>query len=139
MRDRELEMFLYLNSTRNSLPAGRPGDKCPGRTTWFLPAGPAFGLDGSTVKRGMSRPWNPLMVDAWFEVRIGRVDRRTGRVHGPVQVHPFAFDPDVRLVHPPRVVCCLEPFAQAPIQLRGLPLNPAPDGDVIHRESTLGQ
>jgi transposase-like protein len=28
-----------------------------------------------------------------------QVDRRTGRVHGPVQVHPFAFDPDVPLVH----------------------------------------
>ena len=67
------------------------------------------------------------------------VDRRTGRVHGPVQVHSFAFDPDVRLIHPPRVVCCLEPFAQAPIQLRGVPLDPAPDGDVIHREPTLGQ
>src|SRR5271154_7103383 len=33
----------------------------------------------------------------------------------------------------------LEPFAQALIQFRGVPLDPAPDGDVIHRESTLGQ
>src|SRR5580698_6706481 len=49
------------------------------------------------------------------------------------------FYPDVRLVHPPRVVCCLEPFAQAPIQLRGVPLDLASDGDVIHREPTLGQ
>jgi hypothetical protein len=30
-------------------------------------------------------------------------------------------------------------FAQAPIQLRGVPLNPAPDVDVIRREPTLGQ
>jgi hypothetical protein len=44
--------------------------------------------------------------------REKEVDRRTGRVHRPVQVHPFAFDPDVRLVHPPRVRCCLEPFEQ---------------------------
>jgi hypothetical protein len=47
--------------------------------------------------------------------REKEVDRRTGGVHGPVQVHPFAFHPHVRLVHPPRVVCGLEPFAQAPI------------------------
>ena len=40
--------------------------------------------------------------------REKEVDRRTGGVHGPVQVHPFAFHPHVRLVHPPRVVCCLE-------------------------------
>ena len=33
---------------------------------------------------------------------------------------PIAFHPHVRLVHPPRVVCGLEPFAQPPIQLRGL-------------------
>ena len=39
--------------------------------------------------------------------REKEVDRRTGRVHGPVQVHPFAFHPDVRFVHTPRVVCCL--------------------------------
>ena len=43
------------------------------------------------------------------------VDPRTGGVHGAVQVHPFAFHPDVRPVHPPRVVCCFEPFAKAPI------------------------
>ena len=71
--------------------------------------------------------------------REKEVDRRTAGVHRPVQVHPFAFHPHVCLVHPPRVVCGLEPFAQPPIQLRGLPLDPAPDGDVIHREPTLGQ
>src|SRR4029077_13441669 len=42
--------------------------------------------------------------------REKEVDRRTGGVHGAVQVHPFAFHPDVGLVYPPRVVCCLEPF-----------------------------
>ena len=71
--------------------------------------------------------------------REKEVDRGTAGVHRPVQIHPFAFHPHVRLVHPPRVVCCLEPFAQAPIQLRGIPLDPAPDGDVIYREPTLGQ
>jgi hypothetical protein len=34
--------------------------------------------------------------------REKEVDRRTGGAYGPVQVHPFAFHPHVRLVHPPR-------------------------------------
>src|SRR5580698_2420811 len=42
--------------------------------------------------------------------RENEVDRRTAGVHRPVQVHPFAFHPHVGLVHPPRVVCCLEPL-----------------------------
>jgi len=29
--------------------------------------------------------------------------------------------------------------AQAPLQFRSIPLDPSPDGDVIHREPTLGQ
>ena len=46
--------------------------------------------------------------------REQEVDCCTLGIHGPVQVHPFAFHPDVRLVDPPRIVCCLEPFSQAP-------------------------
>jgi hypothetical protein len=29
--------------------------------------------------------------------------------------------------------------SQAPLQFRSIPLDPSPDGDVIHREPTLGQ
>jgi hypothetical protein len=71
--------------------------------------------------------------------REKEVDCRTAGVHRPVQVHPFAFHPHVRLVHPPRVVGRLEVPAQAPLQFRSIPLDPSPDGDVIHREHTLGQ
>ena len=71
--------------------------------------------------------------------REKEVDRRTAGVHRPVQVYPFAFHPHVRLVHPPRVVRRLEVSAQAPRQFRSIPLDPSPDGDVIHREPTLGQ
>src|SRR5258707_12535193 len=51
----------------------------------------------------------------------------------------FAFRPHLRLVHLPRVVRRLEVPAQAPLQFRSIPLDPSPDGDVIHREPTLGQ
>jgi hypothetical protein len=71
--------------------------------------------------------------------REKEVDCRTAGVHRPVQVHPFAFYPHVRLVHPPRVVGRLEVPAQAPLQFRSIPLDPSLDGDVIHREPTLGQ
>ena len=67
------------------------------------------------------------------------VDRRTAGVHRPVQVHPFSFHPHVGLVYPPRVVGRLEVPAQAPLQFRSIPLDPSPDGDVIHLEPTLGQ
>jgi len=50
--------------------------------------------------------------------REQEVDRCTLGIHRPVQVYPFAFHPDVRLVDPPRIVCCLEPFTQAPLQFR---------------------
>ena len=71
--------------------------------------------------------------------REKEVDRRTAGVHRPVQVHPFAFHPHVRLVHPPRVIGRLEVPAQAPLQFRSIPLDPSPDGDVIHREPAPDQ
>src|ERR1700682_3697118 len=52
--------------------------------------------------------------------REKEVDRRTGRVHGPVQVHPFAFDPDVRLVHSPTVVGRSEPRSQSALNFWGV-------------------
>src|SRR6202011_315519 len=38
-----------------------------------------------------------------------------------------------------RVVCCLESFAQAPIQLRGVPLDPPPDSEVVGAQAPLGE
>jgi hypothetical protein len=49
------------------------------------------------------------------------------------------FIPHVRLVRPPRVVRRLEAPARAPLQFRSIPLDPSPDGDVNHREPTVGQ
>src|SRR4029077_1335537 len=57
----------------------------------------------------------------------------------PCTSTPFAFHPHVGLVHPSRVVRRLEVPAQAPLQFRSIPLDPSPDGDVIHRKPTLGK
>jgi hypothetical protein len=57
--------------------------------------------------------------------REKEVDRRTVGVHGPVQVHPFAFQPHVRLVHPPRVVRRIEVLAQVPLQFPGRTAGPS--------------
>jgi hypothetical protein len=51
----------------------------------------------------------------------------------------FAFRPHLRLVHLPRVVRRLEVPAQAPLQFRSIPLDPSPDGDVIHQEPAPDQ
>jgi hypothetical protein len=51
----------------------------------------------------------------------------------------FAFRPHLRLVHLARVVRRLEVPAQAPLQFRSIPLDPSPDGDVIHREPAPDQ
>src|SRR5208283_3711096 len=71
--------------------------------------------------------------------RQKEVDRRTGGVNSPVQVYPFAFDPDVRLVDPPRVVGRFEPRAQTSFQFRGVTLYPSPDGDVVDQQAPLGK
>jgi hypothetical protein len=39
----------------------------------------------------------------------------------------------------PRVVGCLEPLAQSPLQFRGVALDPPPDGDVIGAQAPLGE
>jgi len=44
--------------------------------------------------------------------REKEVNRRTGRIDSSVQVYPFAFDPDVRLVDTPRALVRFEPRAQ---------------------------
>jgi hypothetical protein len=40
--------------------------------------------------------------------REEKVEGRAGRIHRTIQVAPLALDPDVRLVHPPRVVSRFE-------------------------------
>ena len=52
--------------------------------------------------------------------REKEVDRRTGGIDSSVQVYPFAFDPDVRLVDTPRVVGRFEPRAPTSFQFRGV-------------------
>ncbi len=57
----------------------------------------------------------------------------------PVQVYPFAFDPDVCLVDPPRVIGRFEPRAQTSFQFRGITLHPSPDSDVVDQQAALGK
>src|SRR5271157_4730368 len=67
------------------------------------------------------------------------VDRRTGRVDSPVQIDPFALNPDVGLIHPPAVVGRSEPRSQSALNFWGVTLHPPPDGDVVDRKSALGK
>ena len=71
--------------------------------------------------------------------REEEVDRRTAGVHRPVQVHPFAFHPHVRLVHPPAVVGWSELRSQSTLNFWGVTLDPPPDGDVIGAQAPLGE
>jgi hypothetical protein len=50
--------------------------------------------------------------------REKEVDRRTDGVYRPVQIHPFAFHPHVRLVHAPTVVGWLESPTQTSFHFR---------------------
>ena len=75
-------------------------------------------------------------------VAFGRekeVDRRTARIHGPVQVHPLALNPDLGLIHPPTVIGRSEPRAQLALNFRGVTLHPSPDRDLIDRNPAFGQ
>ena len=69
--------------------------------------------------------------------RQKEVDRRTGGIDGPVQIHPLALNPDVGLIHPPTVVGRSEPRSQSALNFWGVTLHPPPDGDVIDRKSAL--
>ena len=71
--------------------------------------------------------------------REEEVDGRAGGIHRAVSIRPLVFVPDIRLIHPPRVVGCLEPLAQSPLQFRGVALDPPPDRDVIGVQAPLGQ
>jgi hypothetical protein len=71
--------------------------------------------------------------------REKEVDRRTGGIDSSVQVYSFAFDPDVGLIDPPRVVGRFEPRAQTSFQFRGVTLHPSPDGDVVDQQAALGK
>src|SRR4029077_5114955 len=46
-------------------------------------------------------------------------------------MHPFAFNPDVGLIHPPTVVGWFESPTQTLFHFRAIALDPPPDGDVI--------
>src|SRR5271165_247157 len=63
----------------------------------------------------------------------------TGGIDSSVQVYPFAFDPDVRLIHPPTVVGRSEPRSQTALNFWGVALYPSPHRDVVDRKSALGK
>jgi hypothetical protein len=80
-----------------------------------------------------------MLLESSAFSREKEVDRRTGRIDSSVQVYPFAFDPDVRLVDTPRVVGRFEPRAQTSFQFWGVTLHPSPDGDVVDQQAALGK
>src|SRR5262245_44099355 len=57
--------------------------------------------------------------------------------NGSIQVHPVARDPNVSLVHPPGSIRMSSLQSQSWIQNRRIPLYPAPDGNVIDRQTAL--
>src|SRR4029077_17010951 len=52
-------------------------------------------------------------------------------------MHPFAFNPDVGLIHPPTVVGWFESPTQTLFHFRAIALDPPPDGDVIGAQAPL--
>jgi hypothetical protein len=71
--------------------------------------------------------------------RKKEVDRRTAGVHGPVQIHPLALDPDVGLIHPPTVVGWFAPRAQTSFHFRGVTLYPSPHPHSYREWNIVGQ
>ena len=51
--------------------------------------------------------------------REKEVDRRTAGVHGPVQVHPLAFNAHISFVHAPTIVGWFESPTQTSFHFRG--------------------
>ena len=67
------------------------------------------------------------------------VNRRTGGVHSPVQIHPLALNPDVGFIRPPTVVGWFESPTQTLFHFRAIALDPPPDGDVIGAQAPLDE
>src|SRR5271165_4204059 len=100
---------------------------------------------------GVDDPRRPMVLSAqgFDEKALSRccvafsrqkeVDRRTAGVDSPVQIHPFALDPDVGLIHPPVVVGRSEPRSQSALNFRRVTLDPPPDGDVVDQKSALSK
>src|SRR5271157_5026853 len=58
------------------------------------------------------------------------IDRLARLIHGPIQIHPLPFDPDVRFIHPPGVTyASCKPFP-ALLELRTIMLHPTENGRV---------
>src|ERR1700732_1365631 len=65
------------------------------------------------------------------------VDRRTAGAHGPVQVHPLAFNAHISFVHAPTIVGWFESPTQTSFHFRGIALDPSPHRDVIGAQALL--
>ena len=84
---------------------------------------PSGWLPSSQVKQGMQTSGTPQAV---------LVDR-------PVEVRPYASDLDVGLIDKPAVAGDMAARPGCLDELRGLPLHPAVDGDVVYGDTALGQ
>lgn len=69
--------------------------------------------------------------------QLHEIDRVTDRIDGSIQADPIACHLHVRFIHPPRPVG-QSPFPAEPLtQNRRIALHPAPNGDVIHRQTAF--
>src|SRR5918996_1465032 len=83
--------------------------------------------DGLT-EEGLSSFYVPMLAEV-------EVDRLTSLVDRAVEVHPFAFDLDIGLIHPPRTPDRLGILAPALLKDRNKADHPAHDRGVGHREA----
>src|SRR5712692_351053 len=78
---------------------------------------------------------------AWgSEISLGRqheIDGIACGIHSSVEVRPVAGNSDIGLIHTPGAIR-MPTFATKPLIQNGrITLDPTPDGNVIHRQSTL--
>src|SRR5215213_7594424 len=79
---------------------------------------------------------------AGSRIPLGREQEINGlpcRIHGAVQVHPFALHPDVSFVHTPRAIRGSKMRTDTLIQLRCIGLDPPDQGGVIDLHTTIGE
>ena len=86
---------------------------------------------------GQCQPQEHLRRD---QVALGRqheLDGLAGRIDSAIQVGPVASNLQVGLIDPPRPIRTAQLAANPLIQNRCIPLDPAPDRDMIHGEVPL--
>jgi hypothetical protein len=110
---------------------------------------PGFGRGGVCVQRDHTGSHAVASTKGLGEKTLGRLglagsaqperQRIAWSVHGAVKLHPHALELPIRLMHAPRVGRGVEMRSAALLQLRCRPLDPARDGGVSDRKTSLQQ